>query len=178
MQHEDGIRYSSSPVTTKLFAFLSFLFIRLHSLLDYTVKVAFEAENLRKDFSVYPKLSSKNLQYGDRKKVKFDKKTGTLFEVSDFMATVETLRNYLIHDGLLDDMPKAYEKIEDGITVEKFILFPDMTAGRFDRYKNRKLFFGKEDKINLRLLAFFAAFQSRQVKTLSRVLADLNRNKA
>lgn len=174
MKHEDGIRHSSSPVTTKLFAFLGFLFIRLHSLLDYTVKVSFEAENLRHDFSSYPKLSSKNLQYGDRKKVKFDKHTETLFEVSDFMTAVETLRNHLIHDGLLDDQPKAYERIEGGIAVEKFILFPDMTAGRFDSYKNRKLFFGKEDKFNLRLPDFLAEFQSRQVKTLSLVLDSLS----
>jgi len=178
MKHEDGIRYSSSPVTTKLFAFLGFLFIRLHSLLDYTVKVSFEAENLRQDFSGYPKLSSKNLQYGDRKKVKFNEQTGTLFEVSDFMTTVETLRNHLIHDGLLDEMPKAYENIKDGIAVEKFILFPDMTEGRFDSFVNRKLFFGKGDKINLRLPDFLGAFQSRQVETLSHVLTYLDQKKA
>ena len=178
MKHEDGIRYSSSPVTTKLFAFLGFLFIRLHSLLDYTVKVSFEAENLRQDFSRYPKLSSKNLQYGDRKKVKFNEQTGTLFEVSDFMTTVETLRNHLIHDGLLDEMPKAYENIKDGIAVEKFILFPDMTEGRFDSFVNRKLFFGKGDKINLRLPDFLGAFQSRQVETLSHVLTYLDQKKA
>lgn len=178
MKHEDGIRYSSSPVTTKLFAFLGFLFIRLHSLLDYSVKVAFEAENLRQDFSSCPKLSSRNLQYGDRKKIKFNKQTGTLFEVSDFMTTVETLRNHLIHDGLLDDMPKDYENIKDGVAVEKFLLFPDMTVGRFDNFVNRKLFFGKEDKINLRLPEFLADFQSRQVETLKLVLNDLNQKKA
>ena len=174
MKHEDGIRYTSSPVTTKLFAFLGFLFMRLHSLLDYTVKVAFEAEYIREDFLGYPKLSSKHMQYGHRKKVKFDKQIGTLFEDSDFMTTVETLRNHLIHDGLLDDMPKAYENIENGIAVEKFVLFPDMTAGRFDSFVNRKLFFGREDKINLRLPDFLTEFQSRQVETLSLVLKELS----
>ena len=158
MKHEHGIRYSSSPVTTKLFAFLGFLVLRLHSLLDYSVKVAFEAENLRQDFSSYPKLSSRNLQYSDRKKIKFNKQTGTLFEFRDVMSTVKTLRNHRIHDGLLDDMPTAYENIKDGIAVENFLLFPDMTAGHFDSFVNRKLFFGKEDKINLRLPDFWLNF--------------------
>lgn len=173
MKHEDGLRYSSSPVSTKLFAYLSFILVRLHSLLDYTVKVAFEAEHLRSDFKRYPKLSSASLQYGDRKRVSLNGKAGTLFEVSDFMTVIETLRNHVIHDGLLDDMPKAYENIQGGIAVEKFILFPDMTGGRFDRYVNRNLFFGRKDKINLRLPALVSEFQARQVATLERVLGPL-----
>jgi len=173
MKHEDGLRYSSSPVTTKLFAYLGFIFIRMHSLLDYTVKVAFEAEHLRQDFKRYPKLSSGNMQFGDRKRVSFDKAAGTLFESCEFMTTVETLRNHVIHDGLLDDMPKAYEHIRDGVAIEKFVLFPDMTNGRFDRFVNRNLFFGREDKINLRLPAIVAEFQARQVTTFERVLAPL-----
>ncbi|MER9526647.1 hypothetical protein NKI96_24270 [Mesorhizobium sp. M0292] len=128
MKHEDGIRYSSSPVTTKLAAYLGFIFIRLHSLLDYTVKVAFEAEHLRADFARYPKFSSANMQYGDRRHVSFYGEAGSLFEACEFMVGVEALRNHIIHDGLLDDMPKAYERIEGGTAVEKFVLFPDMTT--------------------------------------------------
>ena len=90
------------------------------------------------------------------------------------MHTVEELRNYLCRDGLLDDMTKAYENIENGIAVENFVLFPDMTAGRFDSFVNRKLFFGREDKINLRLPDFLTEFQSRQVETLSLVLKELS----
>ncbi|MBY3537518.1 hypothetical protein HFN68_32250 [Rhizobium laguerreae] len=173
LKHDDGTRYSTSPITTKLFAFLGFIFIRMHSLLDYTVKVAFEAEHLRHDFARYPKFSSSSLQFGDRKRVGFNGETGTLFETCEFMTSVETLRNHLIHDGLLDEMPKAYEEIKDGVAVEKFLLFPDMTDGRFDRFKNRNLFFGREDKINLRLPEFAAEFQARQVATLERILATL-----
>ncbi|MGO7968141.1 hypothetical protein ACC720_32455 [Rhizobium ruizarguesonis] len=173
LKHDDGTRYSTSPITTKLFAFLGFIFIRMHSLLDYTVKVAFEAEHLQQDFARYPKFSSSNLQYGDRKRVAFNGETGTLFENCEFMTSVETLRNHLIHDGLLDEIPKAYEEINDGIVVEKFLLFPDMTDGRFDRFKNRNLFFSREDKINLRLPEFVAECQARQVVTLERILATL-----
>ncbi|MBX5014991.1 hypothetical protein HJB68_02225 [Rhizobium lentis] len=173
IKQDDGIRYSVSPVTTKLFAFLGFMFIRMHSLLDYTVKVAFEAENLRRDFSRYPKLAGSNLQYGDRKHVKFNGELGTFFETCEFMTSIETLRNRIIHDGLLDDMPKAYEDIRNGAPVERYVLFPDMTNGRFDRFKNRSLFFGREDKINLRLPELLAEFQSRQVGTLEFVLQSL-----
>lgn len=175
MKHEDGIRYSSSPVTTKLFAYLGFVFIRMHSLLDYTVKVAFGAEHLRQDFSRYPKLACGSLQYSDRKRVSFNNEAGTLFEACEFMTTIETLRNHIIHDGLLDDMPKAYEHIKDGVAIEKFVLFPDMTNGRFDRFGNRNLFFGSEDKINLCLPTLVAEFQARQILTLERVLAPLQK---
>lgn len=92
------------------------------------------------------------------------------------MTSVETLRNHLIHDGLLDDMPKAYEHIKDGVAVEKFVLFPDMTNGRFDRFVNRNLFFGREDKINLRLPGLLAEFQARQVATLERILVPLQQH--
>ena len=74
----------------------------MHSLLDYTVKMAFEAEHLRQDFSRYPKLSCGSLQYGDRKRVSFNGKAGTVFEPCEFMTMIETLRNHVIHDGLLD----------------------------------------------------------------------------
>lgn len=173
LKQPDGVRYSASPTTTKLFAFLSFIFIRMHSLLDYTVKVATEAENLKTNFTIYPKAASLNAQYGDRKHVGFNGAQGTLFEDCAFLTGVETLRNHVIHNGLLDDMPKGYEVIENGSVIERYILFPDMTDGRFDRFKNRNLFFGGEDKINLRLPALVAEFMARQESTLKLVVQGL-----
>ncbi|WP_162763689.1 hypothetical protein G6L89_024590 (plasmid) [Agrobacterium fabrum] len=166
MKHEDGVRYSTSPIVTKLFAFLSFVFVRMHSLLDYTVKVAMEADNIKAEFATYPKMVSANAQYGDRKRLGLNKEVGTLFEDCVFLMTIETLRNHIIHNGLLDDMPKAYEEIRDGIAVEKYILMPDMTEGHFDKFRNRNLFYGREDKINQRLPFFVAEFMRRQEATL------------
>ena len=171
MKHEDGLRYSTSPVVTKLFAFLSFMFIRMHSLLDYSVKVAMEAEKLQTNFTTYPKMSSANAQYGDRKRLDLNKKAGTVFEDCTFLFTIETLRNHIIHNGLLDDMPKAYEEIKGGITAEKYILMPDMTDGHFDKFRNRNLFYGREDKINQRLPYLVTEFLARQEETL-RAIAD------
>lgn len=174
IQQEDGIRYNTSPIVTKLFALLTFVFVRMHSLLDYTVKLALEAEGLPKSYAKYPKMRSSNEQFGSRKKVRFKQLAGTLFEDCEFIILIETLRNHLIHDGLLDDMPKAYERIEKGLAVEKFLLFPDMTEGRFDRFGNRNLFFSREDKINERLPEILTEFQARLKVTLERILQQLS----
>ena len=63
----EGISYTTSPVVTKIHAMLGFIFIRLHSLLDYITKLAYEVENLTMNFSKYPKLSSKKIMFGDHK---------------------------------------------------------------------------------------------------------------
>jgi hypothetical protein len=96
-----------------------------------------------------------------------------LFELVEPITEIELVRNLVIHDGLLDDMPKAYKVIRGGQTVEKFLLMPDRTEGRWDRYKNRRLFYSREDKINLRLPSLLESFQRRQVATLKLALARL-----
>jgi len=171
---DDGTRWSTSPTVTMLFSTLGFLFIRLHSLLDYLAKLACEVEHLPTDFKKYPKLASSNFLFGDCKKLKrlkLDKIAGTLFEPCDEVAEVELIRNLLIHDGLLDDMPKAYEVISGGKVVERFVLMPDRKDGQFERFKNRRRFYGREDKINLRLITLVRAFQTRQVETLKAIRA-------
>lgn len=173
IRQDDGIRYNTSPTVTKLFALLTFVFVRMHSLLDYTVKLALEAEGLPTDFTKYPKMRSSSEQFGARKRVSFNKLPGSLFEDCEFITRIETLRNHLIHDGLLDDMPKAYEQIENGVAVERFLFFPDMTDGRFDRFGNRNLFFSRENKVNERLPEILAEFQERLIVTLGCILKRL-----
>jgi len=166
---EDGTRWSTSPAVTMLFSTLGFLFIRLHSLLDYVAKLACEIQRMPSDFSKYPKLASSNFLFGDRKRLKLNKVPDTLFEPCDEVTEVEVIRNLLIHDGLLDDMPKAYEVIEGGQTIERFVLMPDRKNGQFERFKNRHRFYGREDKINLRLTTLVRGFQARQVETLTAI---------
>lgn len=173
--HEgDGVRYVTSPVVTKLFALLGFVFIRLHSLLDYVTKLAFEIENLRSQFGSYPKLASRHLLYGDKKKIRANNAKGSLFESCPQLTEIESVRNLLIHDGLLDDMPKAYKVIVAGECIEKFVLFPDRgKEGRLESFKNRTLFYGSEDKINLRLPELLSEFQSRLMTTLELLCRSL-----
>lgn len=174
LREEDGTRWTTSPAVTKIFALLGFIYIRLHSLLDYSTKLALEIGSLKSDFSRYPRLSSTGRLYGDRGRVHFNHKKGTLFESCPDLVEIETVRNHIIHDGLLDDMPKVYKVISDGVCVEKYILFPDRSAeGRFESFRNRNLFYGREDKINLRLPDLISKFQARQVETLKPLLEDL-----
>jgi hypothetical protein len=179
MKEPDGTRWLTSPIVTNIYAVLSFIFVRLHSLLDYTTKLAFEMEHLRTDFSSYPRLASSNILFSDRKRISYDRGVATLFEPCELIAEVELYRNLIIHDGLLDDMPKAYKVIEHGQAVEKFILLPDRgPEGRLERFKNRNLFYSREDKINRRLPALVNAFQARQVVTLKLMLEQLNAKSA
>jgi len=174
IEEPDGIRYVTSPAVTNLHAILAFIYIRLHSLLDYVTKLSIEIKHLKSDFSSYPRLASKNALYSDRKKVAFNDAKGTLFEQCRFLTEVESVRNHVIHDGLLDDLPKAYKVVSGGKCVEKFILFPDRSIeGRFAAFKNRTLFYSAEDKINLRLPTVINEFQQRELATLRRLLTHL-----
>lgn len=174
IHEDDGLRWVTSPTVTKIFALLGFIYIRLHSLLDYATKLVIEVENLKSDFESYPRLASKNCLYGDRKKVSINGQAGTLFEPSPELTEIETVRNHVIHDGLLDDMPKVYRVISGGKCIEKFVLFPDRSdEGRFEAFKNRNLFYGNEDKINLRLPMVVSSFQIRLIKTLELLLVKL-----
>lgn len=166
VQEPDGVRWVTSPVVTILTATLQIVFIRLHSLLDYVTKLIYEIEHLRHDFTHYPKLSSSSIQFSDHRRTSLRGAAGTLFEPGEPVSEIELVRNLVIHDGLLDDMPKAYKVVRDGRAVEKFVLMPDRKEGRFDRYKNRSLFYSREDKINLRLPSLIADFQTKQLATL------------
>jgi hypothetical protein len=170
----DGLRWLTSPVVTRLTATLQVIYVRLHSLLDYTTKLVFEIEHLRDDFSAYPKLACSNIQFGDRRRTGWGEPPGTLFEPGEPVSEIELVRNLVIHDGLLDEMPKVYKLIRDGRVIEKYILMPDRAGARFERYKNRFLFYGGEDKINLRLPTLLAAFQRKQLVTLRRAVDRLN----
>jgi hypothetical protein len=174
MDEPDGTRWMTSPVVTNIHATLSFIFIRLHSLLDYTTKLAYEAQHLRSDFTSYPRLASKNILFGDRKFLNLNKAHHTLFESCDVVTEVELYRNHIIHAGLLDDMPKVYKVVEGGRTVEKFVLLPDRgPSGQFDKFRGRSLFYSGEDRVNLRLPYLIKAFQERQVATLQGILGLL-----
>jgi len=163
----DGLRYVTSPNVTKIHSFLGFIFIRLHSLLDYSTKLIFEVERMRISFIDYPNMTSKDVQFGDRKRLSVNNLKGSLFEKCASITEIEAARNLIIHDGLLDDMPKVYRVIENGKVVEKYILFPDVNeSGRFERSRNRNLFFSLDDKINQRLPAIIEEFHRRQIVTL------------
>jgi hypothetical protein len=171
----DGVRWSTYPSVTRLIATHGFLFIRMHSLLDYLAKLAKETENLRTDFNTYPRLSSSGFLFGERRRLRANNSPGSLFEPCDEVAEIELIRNRVIHDGLLDDLPKAYEVIQGGKAIERYVLMPDQKAGRFDRFKNRCLFYGNEDKINMRLSRFVRNFQNREAESLRHIRSEIQK---
>lgn len=174
MEEEDGLRFVTSPVVTKIHALLGFIFIRLHSLLDYATKLAFEIENLKSDFNSYPRLSSKGLLFGDRRKLTVNNSENTLFEDCILINKIQTLRNHIIHDGLLDDEPKVYRLISNKQCIEKFVLIPDQDEkGRFYTHKNRSLFYGSDNKINEQLPFLIEEFQTRLLKTVDLLRAHI-----
>ncbi|MDE7547468.1 hypothetical protein PY793_05640 [Acetobacter fabarum] len=168
--HIDSVRFTCSADITKLMSYVNFIFIRLYSILDYVVKICFELDNIPNDFSKYNKMYSKNKLFGEKKRLSINNRKDTLFEDCDFIKTIETIRNHIIHDGIIDIRPKGYERYVSGVIVERFILFPDIKNGRFENYVNRKLFYGNEDKINLRLPSIIDEFNSRLLNTIKIVI--------
>lgn len=150
------------------------IYVRLHSLLDYTTKVAFEVEHLKTSFQQYPRLSSRGKIYGDRRHISLNLQPGTLFEPCDLIREVEAFRNLIIHDGLLDQYPKVYEIREGGAITERFLLLPDRLDGRLVASGNRNLFYSNDDKINLRLPNMLEDFQRRTLASVREILTTLS----
>jgi hypothetical protein len=157
------------PQATAVWIFAEIIYIRLHSLLDYSVKLGHEIQGLRESFQTYPKMASRNKQYGARRDLTFadDETHGTLFEDDPLIAEVETVRNQIIHNGLLDTRPTVFIRYAEGHLTEKFILLPDMREGRPISYVNRTLFYSTENKLNLRLPGLVRSLLHRQITTLA-----------
>lgn len=98
--------------------------------------MAYEVEHLKTSFAEYPRLSSRHKLYGDRRHVSWNTKAGTLLEACEMAVEIETFRNLVIHDGLIDQYPKIYEKRKGGIAVERFLLLPDRVGGRLSTSMN------------------------------------------
>lgn len=171
---EDGVRWTSSATVTSLIGTMNFIFIRMHSLLDYLTKLFHEIEHLATDFTTYPRLASSKILFGARKKLPVNGTPGTLFEPCGLVDEVELVRNMVIHDGFLDDVPKLYVASRDGEVVEKFLLMPDQVDGHLPKFKNRSLWYSGEDKINLRLPGLVLEFRSRLIATLGVAKARLH----
>ena len=169
----DGVRFASSPIVSKLTALLNFIYIRLHSLLDYSTKLAFEVENLRTDFSRYPRMASRGKLYRSKAKLKINGSANTLFETSPFLREIELTRDHIVHDGFLDELPKVYEERRNGGVIERFMLFPDIGDKGWEKSNNRNLFYSHTDKITLRLPELVGEFQYRQGQTLKAISRKL-----
>lgn len=163
-----GTRHSMSPVTTKLSGVLGLIFIRFHSLLDFHTKLTYEIIKIKNDFSIYPKLACSKILYGHTNYLALENSEteNTLFYRDKLINQIESYRNELIHNSLLDDAPRLYERYENFEVVERYMLMPDVDEnGHLKRFVNRNFFYSEENKFNLLLPEMLRTFQQRQLNT-------------
>ncbi|SHF10278.1 hypothetical protein [Chryseobacterium vrystaatense] len=166
---DNGIQYASGPIVVNITSIVNYLFINLYSQLDFVTKLAYEIENLNLDFEKYPKLKSKDILYGDQKKIKLAYHPNSLFEFSNDIKIIMYLRNEIVHNASIDSIPKVYQVIKDKKVIEKFILLPDFENGIIKVFKNRRRFFNDDVKLNEILPAMITDFWMRLKLTLENI---------
>ncbi len=164
-----GLRSSVSAETSLIHAHLETIFVRMRSILDYAVKLAFEVERDVIDYSEIVKLKGRSKQYGDKKSLQLDERAGTLFVKDELIWMICSIRDRIVHDGHLDISARVYEQFKRRRLIERFILIPDMSDGRFEAFKNRANFYGKDQKINLDLPRIYDEFFGRMIKTVGTI---------
>lgn len=163
---ETGFQYASGFHVTRLTSTVNHLFINLYSQMDFVTKLIYEFENLHIDFNKYPKLKSKDIQFGDSKKTSFKDKKDTLFELTDNIRIIMYLRNEIVHNASIDNIPKVYQNIADKKIIEKFVLLPDFDKGIIKSFVNRKRFFDQDTKLNEILPDMISEFWTKLLQTL------------
>ncbi|ACB85165.1 hypothetical protein [Natranaerobius thermophilus] len=116
---------------------------------------------------MYPSLKSKNILYGDKKKIKNVEITNTVFQKCEQIKMVINLRNEIIHNCLWEPFQKIYYNISNCEIIERFLLQPDLTEGTLDSYKNRKRFFYEEKKINEELPNLYLYLLTKILNTIN-----------
>ena len=170
----DILMFASGQLVTNVFSTVNHLFINLASQLDFTTKIAFEIENLPSDFKEYPKLKSNGILYGDSKKIKGFNFNKTLFDRTDEIKLILSLRNEIVHNASFENIPKVYQVFRDNVMIEKFIYIPDTTKGNFDTFKNRNRFFNNEEKLNQKLPELITEFWKKMEMTIDKINTTAN----
>lgn len=147
-EYQNETVYATSFLTRQISALLENYFTKAYSVLDILTKIAFELEFHWSDFSTYRKLKSAEILFGSKKKLAVNGKTDTIFEKSDLIKIVESLRNEVVHNGSWEPNPKVFIRFVDGKIVEKYMLFPDIEQGHLAVSKNRRHFFSRGTKVN------------------------------
>lgn len=165
----DIVMFASGQLVTNIFSIINHLFINLASQLDFITKIFVELENLPNDFKDYPKLKSNRILYGDLKKIKGITFDNTLFERTDDIKLIISLRNEIVHNASFENIPKVYQAFKDNVMIEKFIFIPDTTNGIFDTFKNRNRFFNNEVKLNEKLPGLVTDFWEKMEMTIDKL---------
>lgn len=165
----DIVMFASGQLVTNVFSTINHLFINLASQLDFITKIVYEIENLPSDFKEYPKLKSNGILYGDSKKIKAINLNNTLFDRTNELKLILSLRNEIVHNASFENIPKVYQVFKDNVMIEKFIYIPDTTNGNFDTFKNRNRFFNNEIKLNEKLPGLVTDFWKKMETTIDKL---------
>lgn len=165
----DILMFASGQLVTNIFSTINHLFINLASQLDFITKISVELESLPSDFKDYPKLKSNGILYGDSKKIKAINLDNTLFDRTDDLKLILSLRNEIVHNASFENIPKVYQVFKDNVMIEKFIYIPDTTNGNFDTFKNRNRFFNNEVKLNEILPGLVTDFWKKMETTIDKL---------
>ncbi|MDA3915751.1 MAG: hypothetical protein PF690_02105 [Deltaproteobacteria bacterium] len=167
---KDGCYWTSGENIVPVFSVLHDLIITMYASLDLLAKLSFQFENMPNDYSKYRKMQCKKILFGNKLKIQKINFTGTVFENSKTIKTIENLRHELIHNGTWESVPKVHYKIEAKEVVEKFIFMPDfLESGTLEVAINRKRFFSSNQKINEKLPDLCSEFWERVLTTLNRL---------
>ena len=107
--HPDILMFTSGQLVTNIFSVIDHLFINLASQLDFITKISVELESLPTDYSEYPKLKSNGVLYGDLRKIRSITFDNTLFDRTDDLKLIISLRNEIIHNASFENIPKVYQ---------------------------------------------------------------------
>lgn len=165
----DIVMFTSGQLVMNIFSTINHLFINLASQLDFITKISVELENLPNDFTYYPKLKSNGILYGDLKKIKTITFDNTLFDRTDDLKLILSLRNEIVHNASFENISKVYQVFKDNVMIEKFIFIPDTTNGNFDTFKNRNRFFNNEIKLNEELPKLITDFWEKMEMTIDKL---------
>lgn len=168
-QEQEGVwKYCGEEAFSAANAVSSY-FTKANSILDLMTKIAFEFESKHSNFLEYKKLNSSKILYGDRKRISINNTISTIFEHDALIKTIESVRNEVVHNGTWELYPTIYIRINNKEIVERFMIFPDITNGNYDKYVNRYHFFGKGLQINQELPSIHREFMLRIVNTVSKM---------
>jgi hypothetical protein len=170
----NGMMFASGQLVTTIFSKANHLFINLASQLDFITKIAFELQNIPEYFKEYPKLKSNKILFGNLNKIQNLNLENTLFEKTDNIKLIISLRNEIIHNASFENIPKVYQVFKDNKMIEKFIFIPDSTNGVFDSFKNRNRFFNNEIKLNEILPELVTEFWKKMEFTIDKIKTIAN----
>lgn len=168
----DGEYRESSARARKISYAIENYFIKANAVLDYFCKLCLELQHRYDDFSKIPKLISRNKTYGDRKSLRIQQIKNTIFEYDEIVRLIVNIRNQVIHNGSLDSTPVVFYRKKGNEIVERYALFPDITAGHLDTWINRNKFYGKYIKVNDILPDIHRKFCEKILYTIDYILKN------